>query len=166
MKNNLRFAGVLMVMALVGCSSVPERGSPNLAYTPGAKVDLNNTALVKKTLYSQYSQWKSTRYKMGGLSRNGIDCSGFIHVTFKTRLGVILPRSTEFQVQLGDNIDKDQLRAGDLVFFKTGMTDKHVGVYLEKGKFLHASSSQGVTISGLDESYWSSAYWKAKRLNI
>jgi cell wall-associated NlpC family hydrolase len=87
-------------------------------------------------------------------------------VTFRTKLGVVLPRSTEFQAQLGESVRKDQLRAGDLVFFKTGMTDRHVGVYLEDGKFLHASTSQGVTISGLDESYWKSAYWKAKRLGI
>lgn len=164
MKNSLWIAGVLMVAVLAGCSSVPERGGANVVYVPGAKVDLGNTVQVKKTLYAQYSQWKNTRYQMGGLSRNGIDCSGFVHVTFKTKLGVVLPRSTEFQAQLGESIDRDQLRAGDLLFFKTGITDRHVGVYLEDGKFLHASTSQGVTISGLNESYWRSAYWKAKRL--
>ncbi len=78
---------------------------------------------------------------------------------------MVLPRSTEFQAELGKSIDKDQLRPGDLVFFKTGRTDRHVGVYLEDGMFLHASTSQGVIISGLDESYWKSAYWKAKRLD-
>jgi probable lipoprotein NlpC len=67
---------------------------------------------------------------------------------------------------LGANVDKNQLRAGDLVFFKTGRTDRHVGVYLENGTFLHASTSQGVIISKLDENYWKSAYWKAKRLDI
>lgn len=160
-------AGILfMIAALAGCSSVPERGAPKAVYVPGARVDLNNIALVKETLYAQYKQWRNTRYQAGGLSRNGIDCSGFVHVTFKTRLGVVLPRSTAFQAQLGESIDKDQLRAGDLVFFKTGMTDRHVGVYLEDGRFLHASTSQGVIISGLDENYWKSAYWKAKRLYI
>jgi probable lipoprotein NlpC len=79
---------------------------------------------------------------------------------------VVLPRSTGFQAELGENIGKSQLRAGDLVFFKTGRTVRHVGVYLEDGRFLHASTSQGVMISGLDESYWKSAYWKAKRLAI
>lgn len=166
MKNSRWIAAIFMIATLVACGSVPERGAPKVVYVPGAKVDLANTALVKETLYHQYNQWKNTKYRMGGLSRNGIDCSGFVHVTFKTKLGVVLPRSTEFQVQLGETVAKDQLRAGDLVFFKTGIKDRHVGVYLENGRFLHASTSQGVTISGLNESYWKSAYWKAKRLDL
>jgi cell wall-associated NlpC family hydrolase len=166
MKNSLQIAGMLTVITLFGCGSVPERSASNIRYAPGAKVDLRNTALVKENLYAQYRQWKNTRYRLGGLSRNGIDCSGFIHVTFKTKLGVVLPRSTEFQAKIGSSIDKEQLRAGDLVFFKTGMFDRHVGIYLENGRFLHASASYGVTISRLDESYWKSAYWKARRLGI
>ena len=151
---------------LVGCSSVPERGAPKVVYVPGAKVDLDNSALVKESLYAQYNQWRNTKYQIGGLSKNGIDCSGFVHMTFKTRLGMVLPRSTEFQAELGASVDKNQLRAGDLVFFRTGRTDRHVGVYLENGRFLHASTRQGVIISGLDENYWKAAYWKAKRLDI
>lgn len=166
MKNRLLWmASVLIITALAGCSSVPERGSPKVVYVPGAKVDLGNTPLVKESLYAQYSQWKNTKYQIGGLSRNGIDCSGFVHVTFKTKLGIVLPRSTEFQVEVGEDVDKNQLRAGDLVFFKTGISVRHVGVYLEDGRFLHASTKQGVTISRLSETYWKSAYWKAKRLN-
>ena len=165
MKNSLWIVGML-VIALVGCSSVPERGAPKVVYVPGAKVDLDNSALVKESLYAQYNQWRNTKYQIGGLSKNGIDCSGFVHMTFKTRLGMVLPRSTEFQAELGASVDKNQLRAGDLVFFRTGRTDRHVGVYLENGRFLHASTRQGVIISGLDENYWKAAYWKAKRLDI
>lgn len=156
---------MLIIMALAGCSSVPERGAPKIVYVPGARVDLDNTALVKETLYAQYSQWRNTKYQLGGLGRNGIDCSGLVHVTFKTKLGIVLPRSTEFQAELGQDIDKNQLRAGDLVFFKTGITGRHVGVYLEDGRFLHASTKQGVIISRLSEPYWKSTYWKAKRLD-
>lgn len=166
MRNRLFIAGVLVIVAFAGCSSVPERGAPRIGQVPGAKVELDDSAAVKENLYAQYNEWKNTRYQMGGLSRNGVDCSGFVYMTFKSRLGIILPRSTEFQAQLGESIDKDQLRAGDLVFFKTGMTDRHVGVYLENGRFLHASSSQGVAISGLEENYWKAAYWKAKRLSF
>lgn len=166
MKNGLFLTGMLVIVALVGCSSVPERNAAKVVYVPGAKVDLDNTGLVKETLYAQYSQWKNTKYRIGGLTRHGIDCSGFVYMTFKTKLGLVLPRSTEFQVELGESVDRNQLRAGDLVFFKTGRIDRHVGIYLEDGRFLHASTSQGVIISGLDESYWKSAYWKAKRLDI
>ena len=140
--------GVLIIMALAGCSSVPERDAPKIVYVPGAKVDLNNSALVKESLYAQYGQWKNTKYQIGGLSGNGIDCSGFVHVTFKTKLGMVLPRSTEFQAELGQDVDRDQLRAGDLVFFKTGRTVRHVGVYLEDGRFLHASTSMASLFPG------------------
>jgi probable lipoprotein NlpC len=170
MKNKPWVAGILVTAALMGCASVPDRnaaragyGGPVLAQS-GTRVDLSDTALVKDILYAQFSEWKGTPYQLSGLSKNGIDCSGFVHVTFRSRLGVILPRSSELQAELGIDIDKDELRAGDLVFFKTGKKLKHVGVYLEEGKFLHASTRLGVIISGLDESYWKSAYWKAKRL--
>ena len=89
-----------------------------------------------------------------------LDLSG---ITFKSKLGIVLPRSTDLQVE-GQHVDKDELRAGDLVFFKTGRMLRHVGEYPEDGRFLHASSKLGVAISHLNESYWKSAYWKAKRL--
>jgi cell wall-associated NlpC family hydrolase len=164
--NRLRWVtGILLVVALAGCSSVLERGASKVVHVPGVRVDLGNTALVKESLYAQYHQWKNTKYQIGGLSRNGIDCSGFVHVTYKTKLGIVLPRSTEFQVGVGEDVDKNQLRAGDLVFFKTGISVRHVGIYLEDGRFLHASTKQGVIISRLSETYWKSAYWKAKRLD-
>ena len=56
-------------------------------------------------------------------------------MTFKTKLGMVLPRSTEFQAELGESVDKNQLRAGDLVFFRTGRTDRHVGVYWRMAGF-------------------------------
>lgn len=166
MKNSLWLVGLLAIVVFAGCSSVPQRDALRIAYVPGAVVDLGNTALVKENLYAQYNEWKNTKYRIGGLSRKGIDCSGFVYVTFKSKLGMVLPRSTEFQAGLGEDIGKSQLRAGDLVFFKTGITVRHVGVYLEGGRFLHASTSQGVMISRLNERYWKSAYWKAKRLAI
>lgn len=174
MKKTLLIAALVTVMALMGCSSVPERGhtragsatgsGARISTIPGAEVDLNDREVVKSNLYAQYEEWKGTRYQIGGMSRQSVDCSGFMHITFKSRLGILLPRSTDLQVELGQQVDKDELRPGDLVFFKTGRTLRHVGVYLEDGRFLHASSKLGVVISHLNESYWKSAYWKAKRL--
>lgn len=176
MKNTLWIAALVTVTALTGCTSVPERGQTRAGYAtgasarmssvPGAEVDLSNLELVKNTLYAQYEEWKGTRYQIGGMSRRSVDCSGFIHITFKSRLGIVLPRSTDLQVELGEHVDIDELQPGDLVFFKTGRTLRHVGVYLEDGRFLHASSKLGVAISHLNESYWKSAYWKAKRLEM
>jgi probable lipoprotein NlpC len=157
-------AGILAVAMLSGCSHTPERGAPKVKYVPGTRADLNDSESAKKKLYTQYAQWKGAKYRIGGLSRKGIDCSGFVYVTFKSQFGMVLPRSTELQAELGKNVAKSQLRTGDLVFFRTGGSVRHVGVYLERGKFLHASTSLGVMISGLEEDYWKSTYWKSKRI--
>ncbi|MBT8134956.1 MAG: C40 family peptidase, partial [Gammaproteobacteria bacterium] len=75
-----------------------------------------------------------------------------------------IPRSTEYQSKVGRSIPKNQLRAGDMVFFKTGIFTRHVGMYIDDGDFLHVSSSKGVMISSLENPYWSSAYWKSQRV--
>jgi len=154
--------GLLAFAVLAGCGQAPVKEAP--AYPTGARVDLANSALVRQELYEQYRQWKGTRYEIGGLSRHGIDCSGFMYVTFKSKLGVVLPRSTELQAELGRGVSRNELRSGDLVFFRTGMFVRHVGVYLERGRFLHASTSHGVTISELNDIYWKPRYWKARRI--
>ena len=164
MNHPCRTACTLLVALLAGCSHAPEKSEPGVTHATGAKIDLGDSEMVKKALYAQYSQWKGVKYEIGGLSRKGIDCSGFVYVTFKSRLGVVLPRSTEFQAGLGKSIGKGELRTGDLVFFKTGLFLRHVGVYLEHGRFLHASTTLGVTISKLDDAYWKSAYWRARRI--
>ena len=149
---------ISFIFVLSGCSLVPDRN----AYSP--QIRGAYTESIKKKLYAQYAQWKGTKYKLGGLNKNGIDCSGFVFVTFKSKLRIVLPRTTHLQVAMGRNVRKIQLQAGDLVFFKTGKFKRHVGIYLEHGKFLHASTSQGVTISRLDNNYWRSKYWRAKRI--
>jgi probable lipoprotein NlpC len=150
-------------MALVaGCGSSPQREAPD--YPTAARADFGNSAEVKQQLNAQYRQWRGVRYRIGGMSKRGIDCSGFMYVTFKSKLGVVLPRSTEQQADVGASVERSELRTGDLVFFKTGLRVRHVGVYLERGRFLHASTSQGVTISELDEAYWKTHYWKARRI--
>ena len=75
-----------------------------------------------------------------------------------------MPRSTEYQSKTGQAIKQEQLRAGDLVFFKTGIFTRHVGMYIDKGNFLHVSTSKGVMISNLEDPYWSDTYWKANRV--
>ena len=72
-----------------------------------------------------------------------------------------LPRSTSEQLYLGRQIQKHELRKGDLVFFRR---NNHVGVYIGNNQFMHASSSQGVTISSLDEDYWSRTYTQSRRV--
>jgi len=75
-----------------------------------------------------------------------------------------LPRTTEAQAQQGYPIPPSELEPGDLVFFKTGWRNRHVGVYLGKGDFVHASTSVGVTRSSLSNDYWRDRFWTARRV--
>lgn len=120
---------------------------------------------LKKVFLAQHKEWYGTRYRMGGLSRKGVDCSGFVYLTFQERLGMTLPRDTSKQVREGRDIAKKDLQVGDLVFFRTGRNN-HVGIYMDNGQFLHASTRAGVKISRLGDSYWARTYWKAKRLDL
>ena len=121
------------------------------------RIDLN------LDLFDFYSEWEGVGYKLGGDSKSGIDCSGFIQKAFKEKFDLTMPRTTTLQSEVGKEIDKNELRSGDLVFFKTGEIN-HVGIYLEDGMFIHASTKIGVTISELDNSYFSKSYWKAQRV--
>lgn len=119
---------------------------------------------IKRALYKQYRNWKRVRYKIGGMSKRGIDCSGFVYLTYLNQFGIVLPSNTYEQHKLGELVARRDLRPGDLVFFKTDDKSNHVGMYLKRGRFLHASSSNGVTISYLSDSYWRNRYWKSKRI--
>lgn len=127
-------------------------------------VNLDDSQKVKRLLKEEYNEWKSVKHRLGGISKNGIDCSGYVYKTFLNRFGRQLPRATELQSETGRHVNQGQLKPGDLVFFKTGLFKKHVGIYLEDRKFVHVSSSKGVTISSLDNSYWAGSYWKARRI--
>jgi cell wall-associated NlpC family hydrolase len=128
------------------------------------RVDLTDSRRVQAILYSQLYEWQGVRYRNGGLSKRGVDCSGFVYLTFGTRLGIRLPRSTGGQASIGRNIRQSSLRPGDLVFFKTGWKVRHVGIYLGNRQFIHASTSNGVMASSLDNRYWSQHYWKSVRI--
>jgi cell wall-associated NlpC family hydrolase len=107
--------------------------------------------------------WIGIPYRWGGSTRRGIDCSAFVQQYVRETLGIELPRTTASQRYEGVPIDKDELQAGDLVFFRRRGV-RHVGVYLSEGDFIHASSSRGVTISNHSSSYWTRHYWMSRRI--
>lgn len=121
------------------------------------------TQMVER-LYAQLEKWQGVPYQLGGLSKGGIDCSGFVYLTYKDHFGIELPRTTGQQAQAGQPVNEKVVQAGDLVFFKTGLLAKHVGIYVENGEFLHASTAKGVMLSRLSDPYWSSHYWKTVRI--
>lgn len=103
-------------------------------------------------------------YKTGGTTTNGFDCSGFTRYVFQ-KLGVTLPRQSVSQYNMGTSVSRSAMRPGDLVFFNTsGKGVSHVGIFVGSGKFAHASSSRGVIVSSLSESYYAKRYVGAKRV--
>lgn len=133
---------------------------PLQSTVPSQSLVISSTQSGQK-LAQVYNKWMGTRYRLGGTGRGGIDCSAFMQTAFATAFGIRLPRSTSEQRSLGRRIQKHQLKQGDLVFFRR---NNHVGVYMGNNKFMHASSSQGVTISSLDESYWAKTYTQSRRI--
>ncbi|RFA34373.1 NlpC/P60 family protein [Alkalilimnicola ehrlichii] len=157
----MRILLTLCVLAVLsGCATTQNGHS-----TSGASTALPNTHETRAALYDQHAQWQGTPYLLGGLSQNGIDCSGFVLTTFRQQFGIDLPRTTQVQASLGKPVRQNDLQAGDLVFFRTGKRTQHVGIYVENRTFLHASTSQGVTLSQLDNPYWQSSFWRARRID-
>ena len=121
-------------------------------------------APIKKQAFTDfYNEWKNVKYKMGGVSKTGIDCSAFTQKIYKDKFGIELSRSTKTQVNEGIEVAKSELQPGDLVFFKTGKTDRHVGVYVGNNKFLH-SSIKGVQYTSLDKPFYKKNYWTSRRI--
>jgi lipoprotein Spr len=119
---------------------------------------------VKSRLMDQYASWKGVRYRLGGSSKKGIDCSAFVQQTFRDQFGLELPRSTYEQQEMGKSISRTKLRTGDLVLFRAGSTGRHVGIYIGNNQFVHASTSNGVMISNMNEPYWNKRYNEARRV--
>ena len=128
--------------------------------------NLDDQIMVIANLREHQQEWQGTRYRIGGNSKSGVDCSGFMQITFRDLFGIDLPRMTVDQAKEGTKISKSELRTGDLVFFNTGRgpNGKHVGVYVKNGQFLHASTKGGVIYSDMDSPYWTKTFWQARRL--
>ncbi|MDF2633901.1 MAG: hypothetical protein K0R78_775 [Pelosinus sp.] len=127
------------------------------------KKNNENTQDKAKQITDLAKSFIGVPYKFGGTTPKGFDCSGFVQYVFDKRK-IALPRAADEQYKVGKKIIQKDLRQGDLVFFSTYEKGaSHCGVYLEHGKFIHASS-HGVMISRLDESYWKTRYLGARRV--
>jgi cell wall-associated NlpC family hydrolase len=122
-----------------------------------------STAPDVQGLQRYFKSWRGVRYRYGGVTTKGVDCSGLILRAYKDLYDVDLPRTVAEQARKGTRIQKKYLRPGDLIFFKTGRYSRHVGMYLGQNKFIHASRSKGVIQSNLNNAYWRTKYWQAKR---
>ena len=166
---------LLISFLFVGCSykykeeTIKINELPIVSASLLHSVQINNNKILhhitlNDKLNAFYKEWKGVKYKFGGNSKSGIDCSAFIQKAYKNKLDITIPRTTTSQVKLGKSVNKSQLELGDLVFFKTGKNSRHVGIYMENGKFMHASSSKGVIISKLNNVYFNKHYWQSRRI--
>jgi len=124
-------------------------------------------ALIKTTkskLENQYQLYKGIPYKYGGVDKRGFDCSGFTQTIYSNAFNIQLPRTTEAIMKLGRKISKNNLKPGDLVFFRPSRKYRHVGVFIGNNMFIHSSTSKGIIKSNLDNSYWKKKYRFAKRI--
>lgn len=112
------------------------------------------------------SRLRGVRYRWGGSSRSGFDCSGFTRYVFRHKAGIELPHSASAQFRMGTRVPRSQLKPGDLVFFQTYRRGpSHVGIYVGDGKFIHASSAgRRVRVDSLDDSYYRRRYLGARRI--
>ncbi|GEM_PF-6078440 len=127
------------------------------------KVNINVRKATDLGMYTKIFNWLNTPYRYGGKTKSGIDCSNYV---FKLMNDCYDTYATSNQLSnLTEYVDREELKEGDLVFFNTnGYGISHVGVYLQDGKFTHSSSSKGVTISSLNETYWDKRYCRAGRI--
>lgn len=150
---------------------------PNLTYTGDTEnshrlqfkyaipVDVPVEALTNLPFLQYMDNWYGVPYRYGGSGRDGIDCSAFSSGLLISVFGITIPRTVKEQYQDSRRINnKSDLQEGDLVFFNTSGGISHVGVYLINSKFVHASTTNGVTINDLNEEYYKRKYIGAGRV--
>ena len=121
----------------------------------------------EKELINEAKKWLGTKYVYGGHSKKGTDCSGFVMEVYLKVYDIKLPRTSKDQQAFCKRIKKSNLKIGDLVFFTTTKNKKrvsHVGIYIGDDEFIHASSSKGVVISKLSQSYYVRNYYSSGRV--
>ncbi|HLT51306.1 MAG TPA: C40 family peptidase [Arenibacter sp.] len=181
------FISLLLFISLVGCgvskkkissgnerkisvapSKEPMEAKPKL----GEPLEINEKKVADKTLQiiNTAMTFTGVRYKYGGSTRKGMDCSGLLHVSFAEH-DIAIPRASYMIAREGENIELREVIVGDLLFFGTSNRKKninHVGLVVaidgDDIKFIHSTTSRGVIVSSLREGYWNHAFIKATRI--
>ncbi len=180
---------VFSVFLLIGCGAVKKRttygksrqvtvaassNKPPLTDVPEEintpKPELDASTLKAEQVINTALTYSGVKYKYGGTTAKGMDCSGLLYVSF-SRHEIDLPRTSHMMADLGKKIRIDEVEKGDLLFFKTSSKGKrinHVGLVVsvnkQEIKFIHATTSRGVIVSSLREGFWNYSFVKATRI--
>ena len=149
---SIRASNLIILLAVMAFfSSCGSRKSTAYKDTRGAKAAEVLSEVENKSLYRFIIDWTGVSYRMGGLDKRGVDCSGFALLLNKEIYGVNLPRRSRDQADVIKQQNISQLKEGDLIFFSFGGNGiDHVGVYLNHGYFVHASTTRGVIVDDLN----------------
>ncbi|MEC5386688.1 C40 family peptidase [Uliginosibacterium sp. H3] len=146
----------------------PQQPSKMQRYALGAQEVFSATKSGIESLYDKSFSFLGIRYVHGGdgPSDGGFDCSGLVKKVFGDALGLNLPRTAAEMSKLGNRVNKEELKPGDLVFFNTmRRAFSHVGIYLGENRFVHAPSTGGVVrVESMDSSYWVKRFNGGRRL--
>lgn len=135
--------------------------------TDGKIIELDGDySTFQRRLIEEVNAFMGVPYRWGGNDHRGMDCSGFVSTVYLNVTGLKLPRKARSMFKYGHRIGEGDLRMGDLVFFERIENDgiSHVGIYLRKYEFVHASTSSGVSTSTLDDDYYRSRFVGARRI--
>jgi cell wall-associated NlpC family hydrolase len=169
--------GWFLLLPLTGCASAPQKNPTNPPVV-AKSLEPKANAVAKQSNVGADLDWRSdvvmraitllgVNYKFGGNSpETGLDCSGFVRLVMKDVLGYLLPRRSEEIGFASQEIQTQDLKPGDLVFFNTlKKTFSHVGIYIGNNQFIHApSSGSSVKIDTMDKAYWTARFNGARRL--
>ena len=167
------FCIAIVVLIIIGCHS-------NKKATTTLKKEITYNSVQTKyatllnvapseihniSLYNFIDKWIGVKYKYGGQTQEGVDCSGFVNAVYKEVYQKVLPRSSADIAKQLKSIPKNKIVEGNiLVFDIDGKKSSHVGIYLTNNKFIHSSTSKGVIISSLELPYYQKSFSKAGKL--
>lgn len=164
MKNSLYLILISSFIAIMlsGCGSTKNTAKVVKITPVGNEVVTKQPAMSvssalapqSQSLLNEASQWLGTPYKYGGVTKDGVDCSGFVMQVYLSSLAIKLPRNSKEQSDYCTPTKKAELVPGDLLFFGSGNSISHVGIFIGDTRMIHASSSKGVIISDINEEYY------------
>lgn len=154
-ENNIKARKIKDISGEIEYEKLVETTMPNsqVVLQKLSRIKSSENELQRKLLKS-YANWKGTKYQLGGDSKEGIDCSGLTRRIYREVYGIELPRRTYEQMKIGSRIERQNLKLGNIVYFKPEGTGSHTAVYLGETLFINASTAKGVVISTLENTYW------------